>query len=195
MDIIKISWHSTKVIETAKMVIAEDDRVYRNQVLCFAQDYHPSPMVHVSGLGLAKARVFGMCFPFYSFMVRWLDRQRNIDSLAQRLLDLALGPLMQPTSLPQIDVAHLERIGETFLQQQLSAIRQEATSGPSVPPPLGNRVTDGFAQLVETCHQNIVESVGEQNYTDEVRMRLHKGFVGSVLGRMRVLHELQQSMR
>lgn len=122
----KMEKHKLMLARAALEMLAEDERVYRNQVALFATEYRPAAP---SPMGLLKARLHSCAFPAFAFNLRW-GSSRPEDSLDElnALSGFALSPIVGSGAL---SVDEVQTVGRDYFFSQLEFIGLEMSEGPS----------------------------------------------------------------
>lgn len=190
----KIDRHQMAVLRMCPEMLREEERVYRNHVQLFSEEFSPAS---ITGEGLARARLFTACFPAFAFSRRWGAKHpdRGHETL-QAASGLAMTPLLEPGASPALSLERAKEFGKEFMYEQMRTIGRELSQGPSRALPFGgDGWTDAFRSLLDTSHNNLIVSVGVDLYSDEARARFEPMFAGALFSRMRVVEELAEAMR
>lgn len=180
--------HERLTLEACEAIVAEDDRVYRNQVAYFSKTYHPC---NVSGLGLAKARLFGSMFPAYAYFLRWMDDETSVKRVLNICSGVAAEGVALPGSKPFVSHEKLRSLGTASIMKELELIGDEFRHGPSIAPDREN-LTAGFRGLVGLCHEALLHSVGDEHYNDSARTHFEILFKGGLIGRLSATARLME---
>ncbi len=180
-------------LDKMRVVTAEDDRVYRNQIAEYASEHAPCS---VSVLGLYKARLFGCGFPLYAYVVSQQDEE-----LAMQMANLATGLAISDTPSLSREVAG--DVSIDFLKNQIKFLNQELDAGPSELARVTDgcagledmHLTDGFIGLVDMYHGCLVDSIGQKNYTGDLRHRLEFMVRTGIFIRLEMMGKLLKRIR
>lgn len=195
----RVTKHKNKLAALSGEFLAEDERVYRNQVQLFSEEFSPaSPKAR----GIYKSRLFGACFLIAAFRLRWPHRQDDAFEVLQAMSGFAFLPLGEPNADPALDIDEARSLGKPYAFTILDHIADEVAQGPSKLPrlsdgalgtysgaaglsperaervrlenegnPEGGFFTAGLRGLCDCWHDALSESVGTNSYTSVARER------------------------
>lgn len=121
--------HRLFLAKVGQTVVAEGERVYRNQVRMFGPPEHHE----AAQLGLLEARLHSVAFPLWLFLTRW---ENDKDSCARAMVEcsaLAQGTLFKT------------HFTDEFLPSQLAFVAEEMSA-----PSKLDRLSPGFIGLVKS---------------------------------------------
>lgn len=122
----KVQKHIDLAARALRVMLAEDERVYRNHVAMFASEYQNAD---VQALGLLKARLLSSAFPAVAFRNRWaLERPEECALFLHAASGFATTPLIESGAM-SLDDCRLA--GEAFYLGRVQLIDQELAEGPS----------------------------------------------------------------
>lgn len=141
----------------------EMERIYRNQISIFKEDYGA---VDLSASGILKARLFGVSFMLFAFGTKWQDS--NLDDMMQTSSGLAMTPFYSPSYHPKMDRDLAASFAGDFMSEVVKAISSEWKEGPSTPVNL----TPGFNKLISLYEDALKESIDKETYDDVIHNRV-----------------------
>jgi hypothetical protein len=169
------------ILEAGIALANETERVYRNQL----------ESVSITGRGLLKARLISATFSVavYFFGTRIKNKQDAYD-FSMACSGLAMRSLSRLGASPTISRDEAMTFADSFMSKILSLIQAELADGPST---LEHK-TEAFRQIVETYHQCLAESAGQQYFQSQLRRELELPAESVIWTHFRFLSDMLQQV-
>ena len=165
----------------------ESERVHRNMVELYNKEVGNGMLEGTesepSWRGIFKTRFLATMYSLFMFNNKWSKQNKK---KMMELVNIASGIAIYSLhdSGSEYERNEAKELVTPFVRKSLLAIKNEFTSGPSKPSE--NYYTDGFKKLMEISHDALSESIGTENYTQEVKDRFNLTLISGVTSSLRV---------